>query len=434
MTQTNNTTDKAKSPPLPQHLRALLNQPLDVKLHLLQHHMELARLLVEEILEEDVIEHAGDRYSHDKPFQGRYSRWGKNPGSVRIGQEKVPIKVPRLVDKHTGETFAPESYQTMHALPAIDERLSEAILLGLSTADYGRVVQAFTDGFGLSQSSVSRSFIERRAKALEEFEQRSLAEHDFVVLLIDGKHLARQQIVIALGITMEGKKLPLGFVQTTTENSEAIKGLLRNLIGRGLRFEEGLLCVIDGAKGLYKAVSETFGEYVAIQRCQWHKRENVVSYLKEADQARYRRRLQRAYQQETYAEAKADLMQVHQELLRVNRSAANSLMEGLEETLTLHRLGLFVELGKSLKTTNCIENLNSRLGKYLSRVKYWQTSDQRHRWVALALLEIEQRMRRISGYKALPKLRKALQASIRRKQEILDKEPLAENEFQLALT
>ena len=353
---------------------------------------------------------------------------------MRLGPEKIPIKVPRLVDTHTGETFAPESYQAMNDLPAIDERLSEAILLGLSTADYGRLVGAFTDSFGLSQSSVSRSFIERRAKALEEFEQRSLAEHDFVALLIDGKHLAWQQIIIVLGITMEGEKLPLGFVQTTTENSEAIKGLLRNLIGRGLRFDQGLWCVIDGAKGLYKAVCETFGEYVAIQRCQWHKRQHVVSYLNEADQARYRRRLQQAYEKETYAEAKADLLKLHQELVGLNRSAANSLVEGLEETLTLHRLGVFVELGKSLKTTNCIENLNSRLGQYLSRVKYWQTSDQRCRWVALALLKVEQRMRRISGYKALPKLRKALQVSIHRKQEVLNEEPLAEKEFQLALT
>ena len=127
-------------------------------------------------------------------------------------------------------------------------------------------------------------------------------------------------------------------------------------------------------------------------------------------------------------------MKLHQELVGLNRSAANSLVEGLEETLTLHRLGVFVELGKSLKTTNCIENLNSRLGQYLSRVKYWQTSDQRCRWVALALLEVEQRMRRISDYKALPKLRKALQVSIHRKQEVLKEEPLAEKEFQLALT
>jgi len=429
MTDNNNTTEQTQSPPLPPHLRALPGQPVDVKLHLVQHHMELARLLVHEILEEDVLDHAGDRYSRDKPFEGRYSRYGFNSGSVRIGQEKVPISVPRLIDKHTGETFAPETYQAMHELPVIDDRLSEAILLGLSTADYGRVVGAFTDGFGLSQSSVSRAFVERSAKALAEFEQRSLAEHDFVALLIDGKHLARQQIVIALGITLNGEKIPVGFVQTTTENSEAIKGLLRNLIGRNLRFDQGLLCVIDGAKGLEKAIEEVFGDYAQIQRCQWHKRENVVSYLCEADQAAYRRRLQRAYEKETYAEAKAALMEIHQDLQGLNRSAANSLMEGLEETLTLHRLGVFVELGKSLKTTNAIENLKSRLGKYLSRVKYWQTSDQRHRWVALALMEVEQRMRRISGYKALPKLRKALLASIRRKQEVLTKEPLAEKNF-----
>lgn len=429
MIHNNNTAEKTQAPPLPQNLRLLLSQPLDVKLHLLEHHMELARLLVKEILEDDVIKHAGDRYSRDKPFQGRYSRWGTNPGSVRIGQEKVPITVPRLLDNDTGTTFAPESYGAMQALPAIDERLSQAILLGLSTADYGRVVGAFTDGFGLSQSSVSRTFIERSAKALAAFEQRSLAEQDWVALLIDGKHLARQQIVIALGITLEGEKVPLGFVQTTTENSEAIKGLLKTLIGRGMRFEAGLLCVIDGAKGLDKAVRETFGEYAEIQRCQWHKRENVVSYLGEKDQVRYRRRLQQAYERQTYAEAKAELRQLHGELAGLNRSAANSLMEGLEETLTLHRLGLFVELGKSLKTTNAIENLNSRLGKYLGRVKHWQSSDQRHRWVALALLEVEQRMRRISGYKALPKLRKALQVSIHRKQEVLNEEPLAKKNF-----
>ncbi len=416
MTHTNNTTQRAKSPPLPQNLRGLLNEPLDVKLHLLQHHMELARLLVQEILEEDVTKQAGDRYSRDKPFEGQYSRWGKNPGSVRVGPEKVPINVPRLVDTHTGETFAPESYQAMNQLPAIDDRLSEAILLGLSTADYGRVVRAFTDGFGLSQSSVSRSFIERSAKALEEFEQRSLAEHDVVALLIDGKHLARQQIVIALGITMEGKKLPLGFVQTTTENSEAIKGLLRNLIGRGLRFDRGLLCIIDGAKGLHKAVCETFGEYVEIQRCQWHKRENVVSYLKETDQARYRRRLQRAYEKETYAEAKADLLKLHQELVGLNRSAANSLVEGLEETLTLHRLGLMSVLGKSFRTTNCIENVNSLLQQLTHNVRRWTNSSQRHRWVATALLDIEPRLRRIKGYRHLPMLRQAIQAELDIKQ------------------
>ena len=158
---------------------------------------------------------------------------------------------------------------------------------------------------------------------------------------------------------MDGRKLPLGFVETTTENSdgypsaEAIKGLLQDLIGRGLAFEQGLLCVIDGAKGLFKAVREVFGSLACVQRCQWHKRENVVSYLAKKDQAAYRRRLQQAYQQPDYTAAKASLVQIHAELKGLSRSAARSLMEGLEETLTLHRLGLFDELGTSLKTTNC---------------------------------------------------------------------------------
>ena len=157
-------------------------------------------------------------------------------------------------------------------------------------------------------------------------------------------------------------KVPLGFIQTTTENAEAIKGLLGDLIKRGLDFTEGLLVVIDGAKGLTSAVREVFGEYAVIHRCQWHKRENVVGYLNKSEQEVYRKRLQRAYgTNKSYEDAKEALMKIHSELLRLNRSAANSLLEGMEETLTLHRLGVFEELGKSLKPTNCIENLNSQL-------------------------------------------------------------------------
>lgn len=207
--------------------------------------------------------------------------------------------------------------------------------------------------------------------------------------------------------------------------------ILRNLLQRGFTFKQGLLVVIDGAKGLTSAVEQVFGSYALIQRCQWHKRENgdkespLVSYLKQSDQALYRRRLQRAYDKPTYAEAKKALLKIKAELSRVNRSAANSLAEGLEQTLTLHRLGLFEALGKSLKTTNCIENLNGQLGKYLGRVKRWMDSDQRCRWVACGLLEIEQRMRRIDRFDQLPKLRQALLSEIGcQNQE--EQEPLAQ--------
>ena len=151
-----------------------------------------------------------------------------------------------------------------------------------------------------------------------------------------------------MGVTESGYKKVLGFTQATTERAEPVVELLRDLIGRGLTFEEGILCVIDGSKGLRKAIDEVFGERAEVQRCQWHKRKNVVGYLPKADQKTWRSRLQRAYQESTYEAAKRRLTDLHAELQQINRRAARSLQEGLEETLTLHRLGLFDELGKSL--------------------------------------------------------------------------------------
>ena len=172
-----------------------------------------------------------------------------------------------------------------------------------------------------------------------------------------------------MGITISGDKLLLGFIETTSENSKAVKGLLRNLLDRNFRFTEGLFCLIDGSKGLKKAINETFGKYCLIQRCQWHKRENVVSYLSDKDAPIFRAKMQSAYREPTYESAKSRLIEIKNDLMKINRTAANSLQEGLEETLTLHRLGLSAELGRSLSTTNCIENVNS-LSAYISETNY----------------------------------------------------------------
>lgn len=403
-------------------LEELEEKPWEVKLAFLQHHLELARIFVNELLEEEVEEKAGQRYSHDET---RYSRWSKNPGSVRIGEEKVPITVPRMIDTETGETCSPERYQQMKELPEMTRKMQEAILLGLSQNDYERVASRFADGFGLSQSAVSERFIERSAKALEEFETRSLEDLDFTALIIDAKHVAGKQMVVALGVTIEGRKIPLGFAEASTEHHEPVKNLLRDLLDRGLAFNQGLLTVTDGARGLHKAIRETFGEKALIQRCQWHKRENIVGYLPKSDRKTWRSKLRRAYRKPTYEEARAALTDLRAELQDINRSAARSLQEGLEETLTLHRLGVFEEVGRSLKTTNAIENLNSLVEEYIGNVKRWHHSEQRARWFALGLLEAEQRMNRIAGHKDLPKLRKALQRELDIEEEPV-KEPLSE--------
>ena len=199
-----------------------------------------------------------------------------------------------------------------------------------------------------------------------------------------------------------------GFVQTATENRRVCAAFLRELVERGLRLEHGVLVITDGAKGLQAAVREAFGDAAVLQRCQWHKRENVVSYLPKRMQATFRRKLQAAYGAPTYAKAKAALDRLGGELALMNASAAASLAEGLEETLTLHRLGVMTTLGISLKTTNIVESINARLGSRTDKIDHWRTSDQKRRWLATALLDLEPQLRRIRGHQALPALRAAL--------------------------
>ena len=395
------------------NLQWYMEQSLETQLGLFGNFLEVAKILANQMIEDEVKSKAGERYERDKPEDGQYSRWGSNPGSIRIGEEKVKIRVPRIKNNHTDQTQSPENYKKLRQIELPSESLMKRIILGLSQKDYDEVVKMGVDSFGLSQSSVSKAFIEETADILKEFEKRELGRYDFVALVIDGKYLSKENIVIALGVTMGGEKIPLGFIETTTENSKAIKGLLKNLIERNFRFEEGILTLIDGSKGLKKAVEETFGEYAAIQRCQWHKRENVVSYLTEEEQIIFRGKLQRAYSEPIYEIAKAKLLEIKKELLLINRTAANSLAEGLEETLTIHRLGLVEQLGRSFSTTNLIENLNSQLRKYLGRVKYWMNSDMRCRWVATSLLQIEKKMRRVNNYEKLHLLRKALKAELK---------------------
>lgn len=211
----------------------------------------------------------------------------------------------------------------------------------------------------------------------------------------------------------------MGFIHSTTENSESIGGLIKELIRRNFNFSQGLLTITDGSTGLIKAVKETFGKYALSQRCTWHKRENVVSYLPKEKQDHYRGKLQRAYLEPEYETAKIKLHEIRNELQKINRSAANSLTEGLEETLTLHRLGLVEELGKSLLTTNVIENLNSQLGNYVRKVKYWSSSEMRARWVATSLLQIEKRMRKINNYQKLNLLRTAIKSELKLEQTMV---------------
>jgi transposase-like protein len=396
-----------------ENLQWLIKQPVKMQHELFQNFVELAKMHYNQLVEEELKEKAGKKYERGK----RYNRWGSNPGSIRIGEEKVPVEVPRVYDKEEERTEEAENYSRLHNIEKPSEELMRKIILGLSQKDYEQVTRTVLESFGMSQSSVSRSFIEESSKRLEEFESRDLGKYDFIALIIDGKYLSKDNIIIALGVTITGVKIPLGFVQATTENTEAVKGLVRNLIKRKFRFKEGILTIVDGSKGLKKAIIETFGRYALIQRCQWHKRENVVSYLNKNQEDIFRGKLQRAYKEPDYETARRRLYEIRDELEKINRSAARSLEEGLEETLQLHKLGLAEELGTSFSTTNLIENLNSQLRKYLGRIKKWVNPDMKARWLATSLTEIEHKMRRVNNYEKLYLLRAAIKSELKLKQQ-----------------
>ncbi len=397
------------------NLSWLKEQNVDMRVGILHNYLSICQIMINELFEEEVTEKAGPRYSHQKPEDGRWSRWGYNPGSVKIGDQKLKIEVPRLFD-NLDETNTPlQRYEEMKELAGPSDQLLKGVLLGLSMRDYGGVIDSLGESFGLSKSSVSRSFIERTEEKLKEFENRSIAHQDFVAIFIDGKYLSKEQIIICLGVTVTGDKIPLCFIQAATENAGPIKDMLERLKERGLDYSNGLLFVIDGSKGIRKAVEESFGNKAFIQRCQWHKQENILKYLPEKHHETIKKQYWHAVNQESYNDARAELNQLMADLKTLNISAARSLNEGLEEILTLHKLGLNVEFGRSFSTTNCIENLNSQLKKYIGRVKNWTLSNERYRWVAAALLEIERKMRKVANFGKLEKLQTTLIKEVKRR-------------------
>lgn len=283
------------------------------------------------------------------------------------------------------------------------------VLRGLGCRNYRETAALVPEVFGLSASTVSRRFIRASAAKLQALMERDLSGQDVVALFLDGKSFGDDEMVIAVGVTMEGKKVVLGMVETASENTVVCRAFLKSLVDRGLECGQGLLVVVDGAKGFHRAVRDVFGRAAVIQRCRWHKRENVLAYLPESRRPAMRRKLQAAYQQPTYEQAKVALRRVRSELALMNQSAARSLDDGLEETLTLHRLGLAEELRLSFATTNVIESIQAHIGRFTDHVDRYRTSEQKQRWVGTALLEIEPKLRRVRGMRHLQALRAAIQ-------------------------
>jgi len=379
---------------------------VDSKLECIQALIPLGLMRIHELLEEEVCTLAGAKYERkSSALPGRRS--GSNPGSVRLGGQRHPLRLPRVQHVSGGE-MPLQTRAHLHGTGQLDELLLKRVLYGISCRNYETAAEAVPGAIGLSSSTVSRRFVQASAKHLKALQERDLKDLDVVAIFLDGKMFADMTMVIAVGITLTGEKHVLGFVETGTENEKVLTPFLRSLGERGLDDSQGLLVIIDGGKGLRAAVRQAWGTTAVVQRCQWHKRENVVKHLPKGEQDSWRHRLQRAYQRPAYKEAKTALGRLQRELESRNQSAAGSLAEGLEETLTLHRLGVFALLGLSFKTTNCLESINALVEERCAKVDRWTNSNQRQRWLATALLDIESRLRKVKGYQHLPRLREAL--------------------------
>ena len=357
------------------------------------------------ILEDEVTRRVGP--SHRPAPASSAVRWGRQPGYVVFGGQKVAIPRPRVRTRE-GEEVLLDSYARLQHDGRRQRAVREGIVSGLTTRNYRRAVESVMEGYGIEKSSVSREFVQASAAQLKELCERKLDELELVALLIDGIDIGQQVLVVALGIEYSGKKHVLGLWQGATENTSVVKSLLEDLVARGLQPERRYLFVIDGAKALRAAIEKVFGERAEVQRCQIHKRRNVKDHLPENCQRDYDRRIRNAYAMTNYAEAKSELEKIFRQLERVNPSAAHSLEEGLEETLTVHRLNVGALLRRTLSSSNPIESCLSTVERVTRNVKRWRGGDQALRWTATGLLEAERKFRRVRGYRELEILHRRL--------------------------
>lgn len=363
--------------------------------------------LISLLMEEEVRDLVGER-SRPQP-ERKASRWGSERGFCVVMGQKVPIERPRVRTTENQEVRL-GSYEMFHRGEPLTETVWEKLMLGLSTRKYGQAVRQFTEAYGLEKSAVSEHFIEASRTKLKQLMERRLDKMPFCALLIDATPFEGQQMVAALGIGQDGRKTILGIRQGATENATVIGELLGDLMERGLDLTKPRLYVLDGAKALQAAVKKHAGDAALIQRCQVHKRRNVLDHLPDERKSLVAAKLNAAYAMDNYEAAKQALHGLHRDLMQLNPSAGRSLAEGLEETLTVHRLQIPRQLRQTLASTNVIESAFAIVERVCANVKRWHGGDQRERWVGSGLLVAEKQFRRVKGHKLIPLLQRQLDA------------------------
>ncbi len=376
-----------------------------------------------ELMEEEVDEVVGAKGKHDPERSA--VRHGHESGEVTLGGRRVGVERPRVRSADGREEVRLQTYQYFADRDPLTKSVLERMLAGVSTRRYRRTQEPVgaeleASARSTSRSSVSREFVARTRDNLLGLMSRRLDDLRLAVLMLDGIELKGRCCVVALGITTDGVKLPLGLWDGSTENATVAKQLLSNLVARGLDLSQGVLCVIDGAKALRKAIDEVLGP-VPVQRCVRHKERNVLDHLPERDRPAVKQRLRRAWARDDHQRALDELRTLAADLERSHPGAAASLREGMAETVTVTRLGIKGSLKQTLQSTNPCESMIEIVRRTSRNVKRWQSGDMCLRWTAAGMLEAERQFRKIIGYRDLAKLAVAIERDLARhdRQEVL---------------
>lgn len=362
------------------------------------------------LLERERTTVCGARYRHDA--DRRAIRWGHAPGELVMGGRKVLVQRPRARSGAGGELVLP-SWRWFSREDPLAERAMVQLLKGVSTRGYDASLEEVppeVEVRGTSKSAVSRRFVVATQRQVEEWMQQSLSAFDLVVLMIDGVRVANHVVLVALGIDSDGRKQALGLWEGATENAAACTALLSNLVDRGLKTDQPVLVVLDGAKALRRAVKDVWGDRALVQRCQVHKKRNVLDHLPASRQAQVSAALSEAYHCGDVTLAKKLLANLIRRLEPEHPGAAASIKEGFDETLSVMALGLPPALERVLSSTNAIENVMSRLRTVSGNVKRWRDGQMIMRWMVASAIETQKTFRRVCGHAAMPKLVAALRA------------------------
>ena len=366
---------------------------------------------LDELFREEAVALAGPKGRQQA--QRTHHHWGTTATELTFGGRRVQIRRPRVRGTTDGEATLPSVARFRERDP-LTARMMQQLLAGVSTRQYDASLEARPSGRrtrGSSKSAVSRTVVRRTRQRLHEQLTRRLEGLAVVALFMDGVVVAQQTVIVVLGITRDGTKIPLGLRVGSTENAVVCTELLQDLLARGLPLDGRVLCVIDGGKGLRKALGDVLGDAAVIQRCQLHKGRNLDALVPKSRQAYVRAALRRAYQAASATRARRQLTALATWLERNGHAeAASSVREGLEETLTVLKLGLPPRLRRFFATTNCIENLIGTLRHVTRNIKRWRDGDMRRRWIGLGLLRAAERFRRIKRHGELGALVSALGA------------------------